>query len=360
MKIKKIQLLLTALCSLCLVSAYAATNTTHKSKKHKTNVIKQRPRHSAVKPQNDVQRLQITKREQKFIRTMVMKYHFKKNYVTKLIRRFQYNPIVIHKIEQPYEAQPWYIYRKAFITQERARAGAIFWLHHKKVLARAEKKYGVPASIICALVGIETYYGRGEGTFGAFNALATLAFYYPPRSVFFNFELEQYLLLTRHLKISPWEIQSSYAGALGYPQFMPSSYLTYAVDFSGDNKIDLFHNTTDVIGSIANFLYQQGWKRGETITVRAKVTGKHHHWLLNRIHTPIYKISTLRKFGITPVKHLPGDTRANLIKFKIKYSNEYWLGLHNFYVITHYNTSPEYAMAAVQLAERIRSYYEDN
>ena len=180
----------------------------------------------------------IHQQEHIFAHKMITKYHFKRSYMARLLARIKFIPEVIQRIEQPYEEKPWYIYRKNFLSNTRARYGAIFWLHHAKDLKRAEKIYGVPPEIIVAIIGVESFYGQGEGNYPVLGSLATLAFKYPPRADFFQSELAQYLILTKSQHLNPYKILGSYAGAMGYPQFMPSSYRYYAVDFSGTHKKD--------------------------------------------------------------------------------------------------------------------------
>jgi membrane-bound lytic murein transglycosylase B len=285
---------------------------------------------------------------------MVMEYHFNKNYISQLITKVQFMPEVIQHVQKPYEEQPWYIYRKLFVTDERAVTGNKYWQLHRKTLARAEKIYGVPAAIIVAIISLESDYGHEQGSYPTLNALVTLAFNYPPRADFFQSELVQFLLLAEELKLDPLKLYGSYAGAMGYPQFMPSSYRFYAVDFSNNHKKDLFHSPSDVIGSIANYLKKTGWITNDPITIRATVSEKKYQQILNTELNPKYTVAELKKYDVKPYIKLHNKRHANLIKLKDNQGYEYWLGLNNFYVITNYNASPLYAMAVFQLAEKIK------
>ncbi len=180
---------------------------------------------------------------------------------------------IIAAISRPAESKPWYKYRPIFLTPERIRQGAEFMAANAETLTRAEAAYGIPPEIVTAIIGVETFYGRQAGGYRVIDALATLAFDYPPRSTYFLSELEQYLLLTREEEIDPLTIKGSYAGAMGKPQFMPSSYRNFAVDFDGDSKRDLWNNTEDAIGSVARYLGEHGWEPHQPVTSLASVEG---------------------------------------------------------------------------------------
>jgi len=296
-------------------------------------------------------------KEQQFINKMVMEYHFNKNYISQLISNVQFAPEVIQHVQKPYEEQPWYIYRKLFVSDERAKTGNNYWKLHSKTLARAEKIYGVPPAIIVAIIGIESNYGQQQGSYPIFSTLATLAFDYPPRAAFFQSELTQFLLLTEELKFNPLKLYGSYAGAMGYPQFMPSSYRFYAVDFSDNHKKDLFHSPSDVIGSIANYLKKTGWINNDPIAIRTEVKGNKYQKILNDELNAKYTIAELKKYNIKPYIKLNNKRHANLIRLKDINGYEYWVGLNNFYVITNYNANSQYVMAVFQLAEKIKKLH---
>jgi membrane-bound lytic murein transglycosylase B len=195
---------------------------------------------------------------------------------------------------------------------------------------------------------VETYYGTRSGRTNVFNSLVTLAFDYPPRSPFFRSELEQFLLLTREEDVDVNNVRGSYAGAMGMPQFISSSYRHYAVDFDGDGRRDLWNSTADVIGSVANYFREHGWKPGEAVVIPARVNGQIEE-TRNKLK-PHTLISDLSRQGVYPQAHMNEDVKATVITFHGKKGKEYWLGLDNFYVITRYNHSAMYAMAVYQLS----------
>jgi membrane-bound lytic murein transglycosylase B len=292
---------------------------------------------------------------QVFINEMVARHGFSKQELENVFSQARRDDSILEAMSRPAEkTKPWYEYRKIFLTQSRIDGGVAFWNQHADALAKAEKTYGVDAQIIVAIIGVETRYGGNTGRYRVLDALTTLAFDYPPRSKFFRGELEQYLLLARADHIDLLNTTGSYAGAMGYGQFMPSSYQRYAVDLDQDGKRDLWGSPLDIVGSVANYLHEHGWEPGYPVTVRASVTGNGYESVLKKGLKPETTISALRTEGITASKPLPGDTLAALISLDQKSGPEYWLGLNNFYVITRYNHSPLYAMAVYQLSEEIR------
>ena len=232
--------------------------------------------------------------------------------------------------------------------------GVKFWQENRENLKRAEKEFGVPAEIIVSIIGIETNYGRNTGNYNVIDALTTLAFDYPPRAPFFRSELENYFLLVREQKHNPIEFKGSYAGAMGYGQFMPSSYRKWAVDYNGDGFTDIWKSPEDAIGSVANYFKQHGWKTGEQVTVGAHATAELPTNQLNTIVPPDISIEQWRERGINPIAWLPPTTKTIAIQFDGANGVEYWFGLQNFYVITRYNRSPMYAMAVYQLSQSIK------
>jgi membrane-bound lytic murein transglycosylase B len=292
---------------------------------------------------------------QTFINEMVARHGFSKQELENIFSQAQRSDSILAAMSKPAEkTKPWYEYRKIFLTQSRIEGGVAFWNQHAEALDKAEKAYGVDAQVIVAIIGVETRYGGNTGKYRILDALTTLAFDYPPRSKFFRSELEQYLLLARADHIDVLTTTGSYAGAMGYGQFIPSSYQRYAVDFDQDGKRDLWNSPMDIVGSVANYLHEHGWNLGATVTLRAKVTGSHYESVIEKGLKPEMSVKMLRMDGITPSKPLPGDTLAALISLDQENGPEYWLGLNNFYVITRYNHSPLYAMAVYQLSEEIR------
>lgn len=247
----------------------------------------------------------------------------------------------------------WERYRPRFVNERRITGGVQFWQENQLTLARARAIYGVPEEIIVAIIGVETDYGNNTGGFKVMEALATLAFHYPRRADFFRTELEQFLLLARENKLDPLSIKGSYAGAIGIPQFMPGSQRRYAVDFDGDERVDLGNSVNDAIGSVARFLEQHGWVAGEPVTVRATISGEPEPRLLEAGIHPSLKVADLAAQGIVATAK-PEANVALIDLVSPGKETEYWLGHENFYVITRYNRSSFYAMSVFQLAEEIR------
>ena len=290
---------------------------------------------------------------QEFIRIMVAEHQFDAGKLQRLFSHVQLKPSIIKAISRPAEKKPWSEYRPIFLTEQRINGGVAFWRQNAKVLARAEKQYGVPAEIIIAIIGVETRYGQHAGRYRVIDSLSTLAFDYPPRSKFFRSELKQYLLMTRDENVDPLSLYGSYAGAMGQPQFISSSYRRYAIDFDGDGKRDIWQNSADAIGSVANYLSIHGWQRGQPVT--AQLTDKPGDAsLLNRSLEPYVKVAELTKEGLKLPLALPDNEDVTLMSLEGAKGDEYWLGMNNFYVITRYNHSALYAMAVYQLSQAIR------
>lgn len=294
---------------------------------------------------------------QAFIDTMVRDHDLDVVDMQLLFAQATYKQSIIDAITRPAErVKQWKDYRKIFITKKRLREGVEFWQAHRAILEKAEADYGVPVEIIVSILGVETYYGRLTGGYRVIDALSTLAFDYPRRSAFFTRELESFLLLSREQGLNPINLTGSYAGAMGYGQFMPSSYRAYAVDYSGDGVADIWNDSTDAIGSIANYFAKHGWRTGEGIVTRARIKGPYNQEIVNKAIKPKLTLTELEGHGFTPVEQAAGEalspeTRAIPLKLQADSGVEFWLGFHNFYVITRYNTSFRYAMAVTQLSE---------
>ncbi len=250
---------------------------------------------------------------------------------------------------------PWRIYRSRFVNPERIGAGLAFWKANAATLAAARERYGVPEEIIVATLGVETHYGKQQGGHRALDALATLAFDYPPRASFFRDQLEEFIVLTRELALDPAAVRGSYAGALGIPQFMPGSYRHFGVDFDGDGRIDLFANAADAIGSVARFYQAHGWQTDESVAVPAMLGGGDAGGLLEPGIQPTWPLERLLAGGVAPAVSLPPGIPAMLLALEGTAGTEYWVGLSNFYVITRYNRSVNYAMAVFQLGRELRA-----
>ncbi len=302
--------------------------------------------------------------EDEFIDEMVSKHHFKRQELQRIFANAQYRSSVIEAISRPATSKPWPEYRAVFVNPQRIRLGLGFWNKYPKTLRRAEKKYGVPQEIIVAIIGVETNYGENAGNFRTIDALTTLAFDYPRRAEFFRGELEQYLLLTREQHVNPLALHGSYAGALGIPQFMPSSYRKYAVDFNGNHKIDLLREPADAIGSIANYLRGYGWRRNMTRAGDAPALQPVAVPALTREDVCISDTGTPRTLaawstlGVAPRDNLANDQPARLIHFTVGEGKEAWLAFNNFDVITRYNNSDYYAMSVFQLAEALKTAHQ--
>jgi len=262
----------------------------------------------------------------------------------------------------PERRKEWFEYRPIFITSTRIKQGAQFWRENAEALALAESKTGVPAEIIVSILGVETSYGRNKGSFRVIDALATLGFDHPPRAPFFSKELREFLILSRENGMDPSEIRGSYAGAMGYPQFMPSSWRNLAVDFDGDGRIDLINNPIDAIGSIANYFKGNGWKPGEPVVLAGTASGEISEDSVSTTLNTTTTLAAIQQSGIRSSHNLVPTTPATAFRLQGTNGTEYWIGLHNFYVITRYNRSIMYAMAVNDLASLIKQekQAEDN
>lgn len=296
---------------------------------------------------------------QGFIDEMVAKHGFVRTDLVALFDKVEPRERIIQLMTTPAEGKPWYKYRPIFVNAARIDGGVQFWRDNNAALTRAEQQYGVPAEIIIAIIGVETRYGGNMGGFPVIDALATLAFDYPPRAAYFRSELEQFLLLTREEQLDPLAPKGSYAGAMGEAQFMPSSYRKYSVDFDGDGRRDLWHSTSDAIGSIGHYLSGYGWQRAQAIATPAQVTGDGYQRVLDlKPVKPSHTIAELQALGVRPTTPVDKDQLASLLRFETETGEEHWLGLDNFYVITRYNHSHRYAMAVYQLSQEILARHQ--
>lgn len=286
-----------------------------------------------------------------FIDDMVVKHQFKRDEMENVFAHAQHLPTVINLISRPATFKPWLEYRAIFVNRKRVQLGLEFWDKYRQTLRRAEREYGVPQEIIVAVIGVETLYGRNAGNFRVLDALTTLAFDYPRRADFFRSELENYLLLAREQQFDLLDIRGSYAGAMGIPQFMPSSYRNYAVDFNSNSTIDLLRENVDSIGSVANYLHGYGWIKGEPVAARAQIGAE---LPAGDAKTP-RALSEWTAAGVAPDGDFDQVKTARLIDFTVQEGKEYWLTFNNFEVITRYNNSDFYAMSVFQLAEELKA-----
>lgn len=297
---------------------------------------------------------------QQFINNMQSRHAFDAKQLEELLGKTKIREDILKAISRPAEKKPWHQYRPIFVTASRIAGGVKFWEKHTDILALAEKEYGVPAEIIVAIIGVETRYGKNTGRYRVIDALSTLAFAYPPRSKFFTSELEHYLLMTRDENLDPLELTGSYAGAMGQPQFISSSYRSYAVDFDNDGKRDIWKNPADAIGSVANYFKRHGWTQGKPVTTKIDASSVDDEQLIReRKLKPTLTLSQLKQKGVTDIPdNYDGELMSAMICLEQKEGNECWLGLKNFYAITRYNHSALYAMAVYQLSQEIRKQRE--
>ena len=303
-----------------------------------------------------------------FIKTMVTDHRFEPEQVTQWLSAAKYQESIVKAMSRPAEkAKPWHEYRKIFVTEARTSRGVDFWHENKTTLNRAAREFGVDPAIVVSIIGIETNYGRNTGSYKVIDALTTLAFDYytytekrQSRKIFFTIQLENLLLLAREQNKDPLTLKGSYAGAMGWGQFMPNSYRDYAVDYDGDGFADIWNNPTDAIGSVANYFTKHGWKTDQPVATRAYIDVTPSKEGLNNMTRPTSTIAELAALGYNPVEKYASDSKAFPLRFVGKYGEEYWLGLHNFYVIGRYNPRTKYAMAVYQLSELIRNQFCDS
>ncbi|WP_060509608.1 lytic murein transglycosylase B [Pseudomonas sp. NBRC 111124] len=289
-----------------------------------------------------------------FVVQMSRDYGFAPEQLNGVFREVQRKQSILDAISRPAErVKPWKEYRPMFITDARIARGVDFWRQHEAVLARAEHEYGVPAQYIVAIIGVETFFGRNTGNYRVIDALSTLAFDYPPRAEFFRKELREFLLLARDEQVDPLTLKGSYAGAMGLPQFMPSSFRNYAVDFDGDGHINIWNNPDDAIGSVASYFKRHGWVAGEGVVSRAQVAGPQADQGLTTGIEPVKTVGELRALGWSSHDALRDDLPVTAFRLEGDNGPEYWMGLKNFYAITRYNRSVMYAMAVHQLAQQL-------
>lgn len=300
-----------------------------------------------------------------FVRDTVAKYGVDAAYIETVLAKAQLREAIIAAMSRPAEAKPWRDYRPIFITQARIDGGKAFLATHRDALARVEAQYGVPAEIIVSIIGVETSFGANMGKYPVVDALYTLAFAYPRsgdpakadrenrREAFFRGELAQLFALGKETGMDITALTGSYAGAMGWGQFMPSSYREYAVDGNGDGKRDLFTSTDDVFASIANYFVKKGgWVRGAPVTVRANRADNARDLEPESLE-PVVPMAELAARGFRPLLDVPGVQTATVLKFDGVSGPEYWFGFRNFHAITRYNISKHYAMAVYQLSEAV-------
>ncbi len=288
-----------------------------------------------------------------FIRRMASRHGLSADELRAVFAQARRQQRVLELIQRPAEGKPWSEYRPIFLTERRIAEGVDFWNAHAGALARAERQYGVPARIIVAILGVETFYGRRMGRFPVLDALVTLGFDYPRRAAYFRRELENYLLLVHEEALDPFGQKGSYAGAMGMGQFMPSSYRHYAVDFDANGRRDLWHSAADAIGSVANYFQRHGWRAGEPVAEPARVRGEGYRRLPANERRPSLRPAQLQAAGVTVAGPLRPDEKLVFLVLQGEHGPEFWVGHHNFFVITEYNHSVKYALVVHQLGEAI-------
>lgn len=283
------------------------------------------------------------------------------------LAKAKFNQTILDTISRPWEAKPWYQYYPIFLTEKRLQAGLEFWQKYEKTIDKAAKVYGVDPQIIVAIIGIETFYGHYMGTYPVLDAVYTLGFYYPPRADFFRSELGNLQSLIKEENLPLMELKGSYAGAMGYGQFISSSYRHYAVDFDGDGQRDLLSNPVDAIGSVANYFHQHGWQYGKPVVLKlnnnvneeiANEKPNAKVWAGEKLH---YQVADILSADLTLAKSQDIDKKQPAMLIEVepeKGKAAFYLGLNNFYVITRYNRSPLYALAVYEFSQMLKKAHD--
>lgn len=296
-----------------------------------------------------------------FIEQMASRSDYSEQELVELFSTVRKQDHLFELLNKPAERElQWYQYRPIFIKEKRIDLGVKFWREHQQLLSEVSTKTGVPEQIIIAIIGVETYYGIYKGKDPVLDSLVTLAFDYPKRAAFFTRELEQFLLLVKEQNLNPGDLRGSYAGAMGMPQFIASSYRSYAVDFDGDGQANLFDSVPDITASVANYFVKHGWRANEAVAGPLTALENNTIEKLEPGVKPVYKWSDLAQSGLHSNTELDPDTAVALVKLEQRNQVEYWAGLQNFYVITRYNHSELYAMAVYQLSLLIKARMEQS
>ena len=295
---------------------------------------------------------------QAWVKEMV-KDGFSEDYLNQVLSAAKRQNSILKAMNRQAEGRlTWQAYRDRFVETKRIQNGNKFWKKHRVALAKAERVYGVPAQMIVSIIGVETRYGKVTGSYRVLDALATIAFDYERRGEFFRNQLKEFLLLTKEEKIHYTQPKGSYAGAMGYGQFIPSSFRRYAIDFDGDGKRDIWKNPTDAIGSVANYFAEHGWVQDAPVVLAAKVSKPlNEEWYNNGLELKV-SLKQWRDRAVSGAQTLNQSDRATLMKLIVDKQVQYWFGLQNFYVITRYNHSRFYAMAVYQLSQLIKAEYK--
>ena len=311
-----------------------------------------------------------------FVALLVDKHGFDASTVRQVLANAEHQSTIIDLISKPAEKKPWSYYRGIFVTPQRISGGVAFIQANSAALERAEQEFGVPKEFVTAIIGVETNYGANKGSFRVIDALTTLGFDYPPRADFFRGQLVEFFVLACEERLAPFEdaaacqrdtigssiddnttiedLVGSYAGAMGFGQFIPSSYRNFAIDYDNDGRRDIWHNVTDAIGSVAAYFVDHGWQRGQPVVVAASINGDNDALdeVANGTYKPTNSIGEWRNRGVL-VADVDDTLMASLYRFETDEQTSYYLGLQNFYVITRYNISHLYAMAVSEVANGI-------
>jgi membrane-bound lytic murein transglycosylase B len=289
-----------------------------------------------------------------FIRKVAASSDYSEAELIGLFSQVKHQRELFERMDKPAEKLEWHQYRKIFLTEKRINAGIKFWKEHRELISQVEKAFKVPAEIIVAIVGVETFYGIYKGKSPVFDTLVTFAFDYPKRAEFFTRELEQFLILSKENQLDTRAVMGSYAGAMGMPQFIASSYRNYALDGDGDGKANLFESLPDILTSVAHYFKKHGWVEGQPIAYPISLVKKKSKTDIEPAMKPSHSWKDLSTAGFTSKTPLEDELKVALLSFKQKGYAEYWAGLQNFYVITRYNHSPLYAMAVYQLSQKLK------
>jgi len=304
----------------------------------------------------DLQRPEIVE----FVNEVVSRDGLNRKDVRALLKEAQPQPKILETMNRPIEkVAPWWEYRDHFLTPERIREGTSFWLDHKNALEQISAQYQVPSEYLVAILGVETRYGRQTGRYRVLDALATLAFDYPPRHGYFREELKQFLLLAKENQLDPLTATGSYAGAMGAPQFMPSSYRRYAVNVHTDRRRDLWGDWDDILASVANYLREYGWTAGGPVLAETRLEPDPSFQIEPHNLELDQTVESLGAHGVKVEMSVPADTPVVLISAEQRDGPAYRVGFHNFYVITRYNASARYAMAVYELAQAVAQGVHD-
>jgi membrane-bound lytic murein transglycosylase B len=292
--------------------------------------------------------------EQDFAAALARDHGLDAKAVLAILAKAEYQQSIIDAISRPAEkTKPWKEYRPIFLTDARRESGISFYRENKALIDQVAAEFQVPPSIIVAIIGVETSYGKITGKYKVLDALSTLAFHYPPREVFFREQLSQLLRLNDgHLAYPIEELRGSYAGAMGWGQFMPTSIARFARDYDNDTRIDLWNSLPDIVASVASYFQGHGWEPGGPVAYQVQpAEGAREVTPANS--EPVYPLEQLTAWGYAVPAQLDPQRPATLLKLDGENGPEYWVTFQNFYVITRYNRSPMYALAVKQLAEEI-------